>query len=88
MRLLAAEYTDVDAAKINFSKIVKRLGKITRKSYQLIKRDVAGNSVYSFKKGDKENLYFQIADKVFLLFVEGSVTMQSLEGVLKHIQAQ
>lgn len=85
MRLLAAEYTDVDAAKINFSKIVKRLGKITRKSYQLIKREVAGTTVYSFKKGDKENLYFQIADKVFLLFVESSVATQSLEDVLKHI---
>ena len=49
---------------------------------------MAGNTVYSFKKGDKENLYFQIADKVFLLFVEGSVVTQSLEDVLKHIQAQ
>jgi len=87
-RLLAAEYTDVEAVKINFSKIVERLEKITRRSAQLIKRNVEGNAVYSFKKGDKENLYFQIADKVFLLFVEGSVSTKFLEGVLKLIQSQ
>ncbi len=88
MRLLAAEYTDVGAAKKNFSKMVERLEKIAKKSNQIIKRDVAGNTVYSFNKGAKENLYFQIDDKVFLLFVEGSVATQSLEDVLKHIQAQ
>ena len=86
-RFVAAEYTDVEAAKENFSKIVERLKKIARASGQLIKREVAGNSVYSFKKGDKENLYFQSADKVFLLFLESSVATQSLEEVLKHIHA-
>jgi hypothetical protein len=88
MRLLATEYTDIGAAKKNFSKMVERLEKIGKKSNQIIKRDVAGNTVYSFKKGDKENLYFQIDDKVLLLFVEGSLATQSLEDVLKHIQAQ
>ncbi len=88
LRLLAAEYTDAGAAKKNFSKMVERLEKIIKRSGQFIKRDVEGNAVYSFKKGDKENLYFQIADKMFLLFVEGSMATQSLEGVLKHIQTQ
>ena len=86
-RLLAAEYTDAEAAKKNFSKIVKRLEKITRGSDQLIKREVAGIPVYSFKKGDKENLYFQISEKVFLLFLDRSVATQSLKEVLKHIHA-
>ena len=86
-RLVAAEYTDVEAAKKNFSKIIERLEKITRGTDQLIKREVAGNPVYSFKKGDRENLYFQIADKVVLLFLDSSVATQSLKEVVKHIHA-
>lgn len=87
-RLLAAEYTGVQEAKKNLSKMIESLKKMTTESNRLIKREVAGNSVYSFKKGAKEHFYFHSADRVFLLFPDSSVAMQSLEEVLKHVQAQ
>ncbi len=52
-----------------------------------MKREVAGKSVYSLKRGVNEHFYFQSANKVVLLSPDSSVAMLSLEEVLKHIQA-
>ena len=68
--------------------MIEKLKKLTTESNQLIKKEVAGKSVYSFKKGAKEHFHFQSANRVFLLFPDSSVAMQSLEEVLKHIRAQ
>lgn len=86
-RLLVAEYTDAEDAQKNLSKMIEKMKKSTRASYKLIKREVAGNSVYSFKKGMKDLFYFQVANKVCLLFPDSSVALQSLEEVLNHVQA-
>ncbi len=87
-RLLAAEYSGVPEAKKNLSKIIEELKKISTESNQLIKKEVAGKTVYSFKKGAKEHFYFQSANRVFLLFPDSSVAMQSLAEVLKHVRSQ
>ncbi len=86
-RLLVSEYTDVEEAKKLFSKMIERMKKSARASDKLMKREVAGNSVYSLNKGVNEHFYFQSANKVALLFPDSSVVMQSLQEVLKHIQA-
>ena len=86
-RLLVSEYTDEEEAKELFSKMIERMKRGTQASDQLMKREVVGNSVYSLRKGVNEHFYFQSANKVVLLFPDSSVAMQSLEKVLKHIQA-
>jgi len=86
-RLLILEHTDAEEAKELFSKMIERMKKDARASGQLMKREVAGKSVYSLKRGVNEHFYFQSANKVVLLSPDSSVAMQSLEEVLKHIQA-
>jgi hypothetical protein len=56
-------------------------------SDQPTRREAAGNAVYSFKRGAREHFYFQRANKVFLLFPDSSAAKQSIEDVLKHVQA-
>jgi len=86
-RLLVSEYTDVEEAEKLFSKMLEKMKKSAPGPNQLMKREVAGKSVYSLNKGVNENFYFQSANKVVLLSPDSSVVMQSLEEVLKHIQA-
>ncbi len=86
-RLLVAEYKGVEEAKKNFSKIIQRLEKTSGASDQPTKKEAVGNPVYSFKRGAREHFYFQRANKVFLLFPDSSAAKQSLEDVLKHVQA-
>jgi hypothetical protein len=86
-RLLVGEYSGVEEAKKNLSKMIQRLKKIPKGSDQPTMREAAGNAVYSFKRGAREHFYFQRANKVFLLFPDSSVAKQSLEDVLKHVKA-
>ncbi len=86
-RLLVSEYSDVEEAKELFSKMIERMKKSAQVPDQFVKKEVAGNSVYSLKKGVNERFYFQSANKVGLLSPDSSVVMQSLEEVLKHIQS-
>lgn len=87
INLLVAEYNDDAEAKKNFSGMIEKKKKNPKTADILIKREIAGNSVYSFKKGAKEHFYFQCDNKVLMLFSDKSVAMQSLEEVLKHVQA-
>jgi hypothetical protein len=87
-RLLVSEYTDAEEAKELFSKIIEKMKKGVQAPDQFVKKEVAGNSVYSLKKGVNERFYFQSANKVVLLFPDSSVAMQSLEEVLRHIKAR
>lgn len=86
-RLLVAEYADAKEAQKNLSIMIEYAKKSTEKPDQLIQKKVAGNAVYFFNKGDSAQFYFQKANKVFLLFPDKSATRQSLDDVLKHIQA-
>lgn len=85
-RLLVAEYTDAEKAGENFYKMIEKMKKIPGESGQPVKREVAGNSVYSFRRGASERFVFQRANRVFLLYPDSSAAVQSLEEVLKHLQ--
>jgi hypothetical protein len=85
--LVVAEYNDAMDAKKNFSEMIEKKKKSPKTADILIKREVAGNSVYSIKMGAKEHFYFQSDNKVLMLFSDKSVAKQSLEEVLKHVQA-
>lgn len=86
-RLLVAEYKGVEEAKKNLSKMIERIKENPGGSDQPTRSEAAGNPVYSFKRGLREHFYFQRANKVFLLFPDSSAAKQSLEDVLKHVQA-
>jgi hypothetical protein len=86
-RLLVAEYTDAEGARKNFTKMLESFKKTTRVSDYLRKSEVAGNSVYSINNSAKEHFFFQYTNKVFMLIPDSSVAMESVEDVLKHVQA-
>ncbi len=85
-RLLVAEYIDAKGATKNLSKMLETIENSLKTPDRIIKKKLAGKSIYSFKKDMKDHFYFQVADKVCLLSPHSSVAIRSLEEVLKHIQ--
>ena len=85
--LMILEYTNEKEANINFPKILEKMKWSKGESGELLKKEMAGITIYYIGKGAKDHFYFQRANRVLLLFPDRSVAMKSLEEVLKHIQS-